>query len=307
MIPKAAATIVLILGACSSVAQNATNTTDLDILNFALTLEHLEYAFYNEGLSLSFGSLPPRIVSNLHQIRDHEKTHVDALEATITSLGGTPVESCEYDFGFNSSEEFLSIAGILENVGTSAYTGAAYWISNKTLLTIAATIATVEARHSAYLNQVNGESPFPAAFDSPLDAQSVYGLASGFITSCPSSLGIVARPSLSSDSFFVEQGESVNLTSSLLTSNWQSVNGSWCVFYASSASTSSLLQWEEASATTQYWCRVPSDAYLGDTYLFLSWNQSYVLTDVEPIIAGPAIIFVKDSDEDDDDSDGDGD
>ena len=284
-------------------AQDVTNTTDIDILNYALTLEHLEYAFYNDGLELLPENFTNRIVERLEDIRDHEKAHVDALTQTITSLGGTPVEPCEYDFGYNSSEQFLSIARVLENVGTSAYTGAAYEIENKTLLTVAATIATVEARHSAWLNQVNDLDPFPAAFDSPLDIRSVYGLASHYIVNCSSSLGITHRPDLEASSFIVFQGKTVNITSTSLPSNWTSADTWWCVFYANSASTSSRVEWDEdapqtGNTTAGYWCRVPEDATMADTYLFLSRNQTYVLTDDEPIIAGPTIVYVEDHDKD---------
>jgi hypothetical protein len=49
----------------------------------------------------------------------------------------------------------------------------------------AATVATVEARHASYLNVINGEIPFPAAFDTPKSRAEVLAIAGQFITSCP--------------------------------------------------------------------------------------------------------------------------
>jgi len=106
-------------------------TTNIAILNYALVLEHLEYAFYRDGIALvnsaNFKNKRERrnfnkIYSALVQIRDHEMTHVVALNSTITALGGTPVKECTYDFGYKTAAEFLAVARVLENVGVSAYT-----------------------------------------------------------------------------------------------------------------------------------------------------------------------------------------
>ncbi len=177
----------------------ADTTTDIEILNYALTLEHLEAAFYVQGLNTfsakSFQSgkltsqLGPRVSGQLYDylklIRDHELTHVQKLITTIQSLGGTPVGPCTYNFGYSTTEQFLKIAQILENTGVSAYDGAIALICNPDLQTAGATIATVEARHAAYLNLVNGEVPFPSAFDTPLTMSEVLTAAGQFIVSCP--------------------------------------------------------------------------------------------------------------------------
>lgn len=172
--------------------------SDIEVLNFALTLEHLEYAFYRDALEefetkdirsaktlRGFGN---RVVgdvrSNLEVVRDHEETHVDALSSIITDLGGDPVEEACYDFGYNNFSEFLGIAAVLENTGVSAYDGAISLIEAEDLLTAGATIATVEARHAAYLNLLNGDSPFPDAFDTPLSPSEVLDAAGGFIVDC---------------------------------------------------------------------------------------------------------------------------
>ena len=79
-----------------------------------------------------------------------------------------------------------SVTTLLENTGVMAYDGAVRLIKNPAILTAAATIATVEARHAAYLRLVTGDIPFPAAFDTPRTMTEILAAAGGFITSCPS-------------------------------------------------------------------------------------------------------------------------
>lgn len=159
---------------------------DVEILNYALTLEHLEYAFYREGLN-EFGLLafqeadqPESLYPMLQQIRTHEASHVNALSDTITDLGGEPVEEGEYDFDFDDIESFLMTAQALENTGVAAYAGAAPQIEDDELLATALSIQSVEARHAAFLNEETGESPFPSAFDEPMSREEVLEAVSDF-------------------------------------------------------------------------------------------------------------------------------
>lgn len=163
-------------------AQDDEFEDDIDILNYALTLEHLEYAFYRDGLE-GFGveDFDSGVYDNLILIRDHEGAHVDALVATITDLGGEPVEEAEYDFGYEDADGFLMVAAALENTGVSAYDGAGANIESVDLLNAAGTIVAVEARHASYLNLVTGEDPFPDAFETPLSRDEVLEIAGPFI------------------------------------------------------------------------------------------------------------------------------
>lgn len=179
----------------------AGSSNDLAILNYALSLEHLEATFYTEGLnrfsasdlaSAAFASVLGSgtvngVYANLQRIRDHEIAHVETLQSTIRSLGGTPVGACTYNFGYRTVQEFLNIAQTLENLGVEAYNGALGRMQAAALKTAGATIATVEARHAAYLNLVNSEIPFPAAFDSAKMMTEVLAAAAAFISSCPDS------------------------------------------------------------------------------------------------------------------------
>jgi rubrerythrin len=177
--------------------------TDIDMLNYALTLEHLEATFYVRGLrrfgeqdfrtsNLFRGSgnlLRPTVYENFRRIRNHEVKHVDKLKDVIESLGGEPVPEAEYNFNktaFTSVEKFIAVAQVLENTGVKAYDGAIAHIERAALLTAGATIATVEARHASYLNLINGDIPFPRAFDEAVAPQTICeAVQAGFITSPP--------------------------------------------------------------------------------------------------------------------------
>ena len=159
--------------------------SDIDVLNYALTLEHLEAAFYEMADQFELGDDPygNSINEYVELIRQHEVAHVETLTQVITDLGGQPVARAEYDFGVTDAVTFRMVAATLENVGVSAYDGAASAIQNPDLLTAAGSIAAVEARHAAYLNVVTGQNPFPGAFETPLSMQEVLDAAGPFIVS----------------------------------------------------------------------------------------------------------------------------
>jgi hypothetical protein len=162
----------------------------VDVLNYALTLEHLEYAFYRDGLATYSADdfTAAGYTANVYEwfgiIRDHEREHVDTITQVIMDLGGEPVAEAEYDFGYTDLAGFVGVAQVLENTGVSAYQGAAqFLIDEDALLTAALTIHGVEARHAAYLNGLQGESPFPEAFNPTLTPEEVLAAAGGFIVS----------------------------------------------------------------------------------------------------------------------------
>ena len=160
---------------------------DIAVLNYALTLEHLEYSFYRDGIgNFTFGTDDSglSIDEQLAVIRDHEGAHVDTLTQVITDLGGEPVAEATYDFGYGDDPAaFLATAMALENTGVSAYDGAGAAIEDPGLLTAAGSIVAVEARHASYLNLLNEMIPFPAAFETPLTPDQVLEIAGPFIVS----------------------------------------------------------------------------------------------------------------------------
>ncbi|KAL8291320.1 hypothetical protein RQP46_002298 [Phenoliferia psychrophenolica] len=167
---------------------------DTTILQYALTLEHLEYAFYSKGLAMFNSKMfldsefPDWVRYRLTEIASHEKNHVAFLSGALAGAGVAPTAACVYDFPFSNPAGFLAVAQVLEGVGTSAYLGAAPLITNPAYVAAAGSILTVEARHSTWIRSAaQHEDGFPNAYDTPLDFNQVYSLASQFITSCPAS------------------------------------------------------------------------------------------------------------------------
>ena len=164
----------------SAFAQGASKG-DLDILNYALTLEYLEAAFYQGGADVK--GLPGEVQGYVETFGAEEQEHVDALTATIKDLGGTPVKAPGVDFGdaFSSPEAFIQLAITLEDTGVSAYNGAAPMIEDKELLATAGAIVQVEARHAAAVRFAAGEDPSPEAFDPSLTMDEVLKAVQPFV------------------------------------------------------------------------------------------------------------------------------
>ena len=157
---------------------------DVEILNFALTLEYLEAAFYNQALKRVSG-LSGDAKSLATEIRDNEVEHVAALSKTIKSLGGTPVKAPGVDFGmaFANQKSFLKLAQTFEDTGVSAYNGAAPGIKSPEVLGAAGSIVQVEARHAAAIRLLNGQPITDGGFDKSLDMQAVLDAVQPFVKS----------------------------------------------------------------------------------------------------------------------------
>lgn len=173
-------------GPTSTFAQDmdAPFADDIEVLNYALTLEHIETAFYRDGVGqFSFGmdAFGNDIGAWLMAIGEHEAEHVATLTQVITDLGGTPVEELTYDFGYTDAMSFLATAAALENTGVSAYDGAGQYLTNPDLLTAAGSIVAVEARHASYLNLITGADPAPEAFEQAKSPAEILEIAGPFI------------------------------------------------------------------------------------------------------------------------------
>ncbi len=140
---------------------------DVEILNFALTLEYLESDFYNvKGKEVG---LKGSAKSYAAMFGEQEADHVQAITKTIQSLGGKPVAKPSFVIPATNQSTFLALASVLENTGVSAYNGAAPSIQSKQVLAAAGSIVQIEARHAAAINLLLSKSPTPSGgFDVPL-------------------------------------------------------------------------------------------------------------------------------------------
>jgi rubrerythrin len=147
----------------------SSNKGDLEIVQYALTLEHLETDFYNAVLD-SGVIKDAKLGKVAMMIRDNEQEHVDALTQTVKQLGGKPMKpKTNFDAVIKGGAKMvLETAATVENLGAAAYLGQAGRIKSKDVLAAALAIHTVEGRHAAALNHVVGKTIVPdGAFAKP--------------------------------------------------------------------------------------------------------------------------------------------
>ncbi|MCW3069427.1 MAG: hypothetical protein JWL67_2052 [Solirubrobacterales bacterium] len=154
---------------------------DIGILNYALTLEYLEAAFYN-GATAANLPLSPQAAAFLKVVTKDENEHVQFLKG---ALGSKAAKSPKFDFkGTNTNAAmFMKTAQVLENTGVHAYSGQALNITHPKYVKAAVSILTIEARHASViglLNDASGEAITPdGAFDTPLTASKVLAAVKG--------------------------------------------------------------------------------------------------------------------------------
>lgn len=161
-----------LVGPFVSHALAETGGGDAEILNFALTLEYLESAFYNEkGKEVKLSGTAKSYAA---MFGAQEAEHVAALTSAIKSLGGTPVAKPQFVFPVSNEKTFLALASVLENTGVGAYNGAAPSLSSKEVLATAGSIVQIEGRHAAAIDLLVNRSPTPSGgFDVPLTKEEV--------------------------------------------------------------------------------------------------------------------------------------
>jgi Ferritin-like domain len=142
-------------------------TGDIDILNFALTLEYLETDFYKVKAKSVGLSGPAKKYAAL--FAEEENAHVQALTKAISAGGGTPAKKPTFVFPATNQSSFLKLAYVLENTGVGAYNGAGPSLKNPAYLAAAGSIVQIEARHAATIALITGQKITPdGAFDKPL-------------------------------------------------------------------------------------------------------------------------------------------
>jgi rubrerythrin len=154
---------------------------DIAILNYALTLEYLEAAFYNEALAK--GALSGEVRSTTVIVAAHENTHVKFLKK---ALGRKAVKKPNFDFKNTTGDQatFLQTAVVLEDTGVAAYAGQGTRIKSKDIVKAALSIHSVEARHAARYRSLAGQNFAPRAFDRAASMRKVLKAVkgTGFIT-----------------------------------------------------------------------------------------------------------------------------
>ena len=157
----------------------------VDVLNFALTLEHVEDAFYRTGLEK--GVIPKEHKAVFQQIGLHEAAHVKFLEGALGKKAGKKPEADftaggKYADVFSNFETFLTLSQTFEDLGVAAYKGqAANLMENGDILTAALQIHSVEARHAAEVRRIGGKKAWDGAFDEPKTKEEVLAAATPFL------------------------------------------------------------------------------------------------------------------------------
>ncbi len=164
----------------ATTASSSANTTDIGILNYALTLEYLETEFYAKVIAAKLFS--GSVGSLLETFGAQEATHVAALTAAIKSLGGMPVAKVEGKFPITTAAATAELAYTVENLGAAAYLGQAPLIQSKQVLAAALAIHTVEARHAASIGTLVKKSVTPdGGFAKPDDMSEVLAAVKPFL------------------------------------------------------------------------------------------------------------------------------
>ncbi|OCF32431.1 hypothetical protein I317_05782 [Kwoniella heveanensis CBS 569] len=266
-----------------ALSSRADGPTTTQVLQYALTLENLEKRFYADALDkfqesdFEAAGYPNWVRGRLSQIAGHESDHVSLLSG---ALGNDSVAECTYSFPYTDVKSFISLATLLENVGVSAYAGAAKYITDPDYLTVAAVILSTEARHQAWESSAVGNAnPWGSAYDTPLDLNMVYTLASAFITSCPDSnaaLPVKAYPALT-----VNNGATPGGTASFVFDDSHSATN-YAIFYSGLGSAAVQLDENDNAA-------IPQNLQ-GVAYVLISTASDAKDVTTDNIVAGPAIL-----------------
>jgi hypothetical protein len=153
---------------------------DVGILNYALTLEYLEAAFYEDVVKS--GLFKGSDLETIRKFGSEEAEHVKALTGFVKQMGGKPAPKPKTEFPLKSAKSVLELAATVENLGAAAYLGQAPNIKEASVLSAALSIHSVEGRHAAALNTLLGKSIVPdGAFAKPAGAEEVLKSVEPFI------------------------------------------------------------------------------------------------------------------------------
>lgn len=156
-------------------------SSDFGVLNYAYALEQLEAAFYIQVVASFYSGATADEQAVLADLRDHEVAHRDFFAA---ALGSNAIAGLSPNFSavdFSSRTSVLQTAMTFEDLGVTAYNGAAAYLSNADFLTVAGKIVSVEARHASVIRTLLGQSFAPDAFDGANTPEAVLAAAGSFV------------------------------------------------------------------------------------------------------------------------------
>lgn len=179
------APLVLAASAQQAFAAGGLPKQVVDVLNFALTLEYLEAAFYKQANGTA-GLIPRQYRQLFRTIGQHETAHVRLLQG---ALGSAAVKAPGVDFTaggkyadvFSKFETFVAVSATFEDLGVAAYKGQAGNLLGTPVLTTALQIHSVEARHAAAVRPLAGKATSDGAFDKPMSKAQVLAAATPFL------------------------------------------------------------------------------------------------------------------------------
>ncbi|KAL8658302.1 MAG: hypothetical protein Q9202_007595 [Teloschistes flavicans] len=175
----------------NTILRRAPQYTDTQLLQYILSLEHFQDAFYRQGVAnftqaqFAEAGFNADFYSNLTDIASHEHTHVTSLTTTLLQLNVTPVAECDYYFNVTSAKGFIQAAPLIESVSVSSYIGLLANLKGDAFRTLFSSVLAVEARHSSFIRASLGLQPFATPFDTPLDLDETYTLTQLYTLSCP--------------------------------------------------------------------------------------------------------------------------
>src|ERR1700689_429173 len=164
----------------TTAAATPSDSGDVAILNYALTLEYLETEVY--GKVVRAGLFKGSVGALIKEFGQQEMTHVEAIKGAVEKLGGTPATKPEGKFPIENASQVAMLAYTVENLGASAYLGQAGNIQNPEVLASGLATHTVEARHAATLGTLVKKSiPPDGAFAKPADMSTVLAAVKPFL------------------------------------------------------------------------------------------------------------------------------
>jgi hypothetical protein len=161
---------------------------DVGILNYLLTMEYVEAAFYKAALATGLLDGPEseatQARATMARFGEQEVEHVAAVTKAIERLEGDPVKEPGTEFPLRTTQGVLELGGQLENLGTAAYLGQIPRIENPAALATMLSIHTVEGRHAAKMGAIVSGSLKPGgAFAKPAGAKAVIEAIEPFLAS----------------------------------------------------------------------------------------------------------------------------